>query len=1488
MPDQANFNEVYQLSVDTEKFQQGLNELLKLYQTFLEQLGDQASNVIGVSIYQGIAEQLQVLSDEVAAFNQENQKTAQDAYTSVSEALTKIDAQEEDLSQKRAERAAKSAQDLANSPKDGSGNLTGTARDINIEAQALEFQRVRDQDEAYEKAHIEALTQDAQLTAEATAAQEKLNAARIRSVDESVERAHIEALAQDATMTEQAAAAQEKLNNSRLRGPDEAVEKAHIEALAQDVALTEQAAAAQDRLNAARIRPGEEIEAAQIAAIAENERRADEAGRTFLTTLGEQITTLAQFYLIWQAISVVIEGIVAVVSAPFKAFEEGFNYLAQTEQQAEKLAGVLENNVRFSADLADNFRLATEQANAVTVALQELSAKISVPVDQLQRTFSAIVDAGGASTVSTMRDLVTLTQDFALAFQAAGRSGTSLRSLVSQLPQLFEGNVKSTQAIAEALGVSGQRLTEIVASAKEHHDLVEQLQPLLSGLNAGADQLSKSYESQLATLKQQLHEIEAAGVAATFEQIQNILQQINEYVTKNKQEIEAWASALGLVASYLVGSVGDMANLATHSMDLRGNMEAVVLAFAVVAGYATVTLETILTGARVAADLAKLGVATSNVNPKAQASALADIVVDLSNTAQSVIRLAKLQQDLSAQLQVAGGHGPTDTRGQFDHPELDVPITDKGNRPDLSKPNTGQQEKEEFQNRLATIKEFYAAAVEQVKEGEAEFTTSRRDGATQIAALDEQEKAAIDQAVAAYSAQIQKKVTDTQKANELLKAADTERINLDKSINSTTSSAQVAGNKEGAEVDLINLKASLAQQKQALADEAAYENQLRQQGLQTESQALSQRQVEVLTAYENESNAIRDNLQKVASGTTEYARLMAERGQTDQKFTASYNLLEAQREAALTKEAAAARQHAATMEELSIQQQALEQQMQESASIVPVVSTAQYDAETKILAIRRQELELQLQINQARGVTPAQNAKILEQLKQITTQEEQAFQNQLKNIAGSGAPPEQGRQQQQSATQTELAKDELARDLLELANVFGVHTQEISDYNAKIANLTTVLAQYSPSIAQALQSMEQKFLGFDLGKLLGDANLSAFQKVGDVSKAVSDGLKNLNTAISAVQQGISQGGVLGGVGAGLGQLGSFLPGPAGDIVSGVGSVLSFIGGIFQAEAKHIADDIKKSFQDTVQAFQNGATSLVATITALQAQEAAAISQLSGKKGGKDQLDQLLPQFDNEIAQLKNQQTQIFTNFQQSLQQLQLQSDTLAQVEQQWQQINDQVTQYIGAGGDAAAAAQFLSLNLQKIQQTAQDSLNQGNQTAIQDALQLNTLLQQRIDLTTQYNEQVFQLTTQDSIERRQDSAVANGLQLAAIKQQYETDLDNLNSEISLTQQKVTLESQIFKLASDTATLNQQNNALTIAALQQQIKQWTDLKTIIGSVTLGAGGYTGSGVLNQIAQLTVQVTVTNPGSTNPATYGQQVGQSVAQELSRRLANGQPVG
>lgn len=355
-----------------------------------------------------------------------------------------------------------------------------------------------------------------------------------------------------------------------------------------------------------------------------------------------------------------------------------------------------------------------------------------------------------------------------------------------------------------------------------------------------------------------------------------------------------------------------------------------------------------------------------------------------------------------------------------------------------------------------------------------------------------------------------------------------------------------------------------------------------------------------------------------------------------------------------------------------------------------------------------------------------------------------------------------------------------------------------------------------------------------------NANAALSTRLGDLVNALQGVVKGIGGLVSIIgNPNLSVGQATGAGAAAGGQIGSalsFLPviGPfMGMIGTAVGALVGAISGIFERAARRIAETVQNSIYQITLNFQEGSATLATTITQLEQQRTMAIAQLSGVKGGRHELDQILPQLNEQIAQLEEQQRQVLDQFAatttgltySNIPQLQSYAEQIQQIVEQWKQ-------YVDAGGNVDTANQFLQQSFANLHLAMGDQLNQDYQDAINNALQYTQLLYQQAQLQNQTYWQIQGIMNQGALVRQVTVAQQKAYQIELIQQQAAQQEQQLQEQINVSQYKLQTQQQIFDLAQTQVGLENQlaqtqiyvineDNA-RISAMQQLLTQFTQL------------------------------------------------------------------
>lgn len=417
----------------------------------------------------------------------------------------------------------------------------------------------------------------------------------------------------------------------------------------------------------------------------------------------------------------------------------------------------------------------------------------------------------------------------------------------------------------------------------------------------------------------------------------------------------------------------------------------------------------------------------------------------------------------------------------------------------------------------------------------------------------------------------------------------------------------------------------------------------------------------------------------------------------------------------------------------------------------------------------------------------------------------------------------------------------------------------LADTSAPLeANPSYNSAGLFPNIDQSLPTTGSGTGGgsLPLGSIIGGAGIGA---------GIGGGIGGTVGEVGGAVAGAGAASVIGGISSGAGALGGAL-GVLGPIGLAVGAALAIFGVISQkikAKTAEIAQQISASFQTIVDQYNAGNTTLLATIQQTEAARAAAISQLSGKKGGQDQLATLLPQFDQEIAQLQAAQKQVLDTFNKLAVSLSF-PDTLQGTIKSLQDLNDQVQQFIDAGGNAATAAQVFAASVNQIKGSTADNLLQSEQSIISAMLQENDLITQRANLIKSTQDQIDAVLYQGVLSRSQSEAQTKAQQIQTIQDNANQQLQSLDDQKNALDAQIAGQAQLFGLTNDVTTLKQTQlniekqisaeQAVQVAAEQKLLQQLQALPAGATSVDLGAIA-TGQGSAGN-AQLQHDQTVTN--------------------------------
>lgn len=1219
---------------------------------------------------------------------------------------------------------------------------------------------------------------------------------------------------------------------------------------------------------------------------------------------------LARFYLLWNGVQGAIWAAGEAMKAPFQLLGVGVKYLQDTERAADDLVGVIATNMKFSDNYAENFKIAQTASVAVTEALQEQAILTGFSTDALEKTFSALAESGATKYVKTLKEMVELTTDFQMALKAAGAGGMAAQTSVQEMFKLFSGNPGKDNKFLAWLGVDPSEWAQMRESAKETGDLVVRISEKSEAFRDALIAAGQGQVVIIGNLKLLFSKLAGEGTKPLFEALTKTLRDINDWFVKNRELIVDYMTRLGLGAVEIINSIKE----AFGNEDFLDGIMSAFLRLELIIADAVKPLAQVISDLNEIGEKGIVGGIVSQFQRRREYAAIEegfrkDAVKEVVKTSpslggsaffdavdtivrkkmeefrQAVLKDPRMEREYkndarygsnesteerSARIEAAVAKAREERAARSKSSVLTDPFKSgnlRGGEEDiLARVNAEFRAAEEaYKAATDRIKQAIAKRQDVLNDSLAAGDESKASFAAKALGLDKEQQASI-------LVEFEKFMV---KANSLKnrvssvgfggldinkQAAASLKITTDimKSVHDLSNEQYQAGRKLVAndlavtkEREAIRVAQStfeLSLIKNRLSAEEQMVRAAEQAGFKTELDAFDEVQDIKRRGYEVDRKQRELNLANAKNDTAEVAAIRRGMAEAEQKNAQDVAMAANQRVTIINKERVAA---------------------------VELVNT-----------LRQQNIQLaEATLNRERILNPTKNLIELERellsLKEsglLKKQEEARAELSAATLASGGKLTDRVIKAKAAvgAIEVELSNTSIEKLSKELDGMGGglrtVRSRQLS--GGKLEQGPGLIdGLFGTKFKETFSTAEGRVGKFGVG-LIGAANA----------------LQQFKSIVGSIRQGIQEGGALGGVGAGVsaasGIMGMFkgdkgfgkLMGQLGPYAAAAGAVISIIGGLMTAAAKRIADSIKKSLDQTITSFNRGQTNLVNTIAEVERLRNDAITRLSGKKGGKDELDKLLPGIDDQLYSLKKQQTDIITAFNDGLEALRLSSDTLTSIKNQWQDINKQVSDYIGAGGDAAKAAEYLSLELAKIRLDAVNELNDAEQDAIQTMQKLNDLLEQRNQLIDDFKQKEFDLITADAVDRRQAGSVLRGKQLADLRTAHQKALDDLDAEINLTTEKVKRETTVFNLVNDTAALRRRDEELTLIALDAQIQKWKDLQSIVAGITLGPNGNIGSGVTGPV---TINVNVTAPTTGDPSGWAKDVGDSIANAYMDRM-------
>jgi hypothetical protein len=236
-------------------------------------------------------------------------------------------------------------------------------------------------------------------------------------------------------------------------------------------------------------------------------------------------------------------GLYLALSKIKEGFQAAFQAADEFQVTTIGIAATLTNLAKDKSDpgltLAQNLEFAKEMYEA----LEEEAAKHFGTAQDLQQAFNILVQKGVVARKEDVQALGLLVDQIKLSTQGMNQQ----IQIAQELRAIVDGQAKATSAVAMMLKDRiGPDWEKIVAEHREAGDLLQFLASLFPGLQAALEKIQNTYEAQKNTLQSHLKLIGREGLAGLYDDVVDLLKDINAYLKEHKDELivgirNAWA-----------------------------------------------------------------------------------------------------------------------------------------------------------------------------------------------------------------------------------------------------------------------------------------------------------------------------------------------------------------------------------------------------------------------------------------------------------------------------------------------------------------------------------------------------------------------------------------------------------------------------------------------------------------------------------------------------------------------------------------------------------------------------------------------------------------------------------------------------------------------------------------------------------------------------------------------------------------------------------
>jgi len=159
--------------------------------------------------------------------------------------------------------------------------------------------------------------------------------------------------------------------------------------------------------------------------------------------------------------------------------------------------------------------------------------------------------------------------------------------------------------------------------------------------------------------------------------------------------------------------------------------------------------------------------------------------------------------------------------------------------------------------------------------------------------------------------------------------------------------------------------------------------------------------------------------------------------------------------------------------------------------------------------------------------------------------------------------------------------------------------------------------------------------------------------------------------------------------------------------------------------------------------------------------------------------------------------------------------------------------FAGATDDVAKAHEFLTRSVQQYVAQQERQLSSAERDAIENAVKLNDLLEQRSRIISESASREYDVRTAGVLSRQRTVAQTKMAEIEAVRKERDEQLAAINKQIELTQFRMDAENQMFNLSMTRVDLETRLMVLQKENILMDIQRISALQSVVTALKSGA-------------------------------------------------------